>query len=482
MFSFKNNLGDFIAEHEKENLYDYFIETFQYDSLIKSEHNIVIGRKGTGKTATFYYLRNELGKDTRNHVCVIKPINFEIDGLIELYKGLTTDFETGFMTEAIWKFLIYTEIGKSIYNKIKDKPVYAITEAELRFIQYIEQNKEIFLPDFSSRLEQELERLKQHPTSLNQQNFKIRISEILHDSILIEVKNHLKNLLSKNRQLIVLIDNLDKSWRAGGDINVLSKFLLGLLGIVGRISRDLKGKPQEKIEFSFHLVLFLRSDIFKYLMLNAREPDKIEYARLRWNDSQVLFRVIESRFKKLSGLKTDSQDLWADYIVSAIKGTSIREWVSENVLPRPRDIIYLFNVAKDFAISRGHSKIETDDIISSHKDYSSWVFKSIIVENGITIGQMENFLYQLMGEPIIISNADIESYMKLAGIPASKLHEFIDHLVSLSLIGRETSPGRFEYEFEFDGDKKLKTLANKLGTNRFRIHNAFASYLESKMS
>jgi hypothetical protein len=53
----KVNFGEYIAEHENENLYDYFVETSHYDNLIKSEHNIVIGRKGTGKTATFYFER-----------------------------------------------------------------------------------------------------------------------------------------------------------------------------------------------------------------------------------------------------------------------------------------------------------------------------------------------------------------------------------------------------------------------------------------
>jgi hypothetical protein len=45
--------GEFIAEHESEGLSDYFVETVDFKNIVKSEYNIVIGRKGTGKTALF---------------------------------------------------------------------------------------------------------------------------------------------------------------------------------------------------------------------------------------------------------------------------------------------------------------------------------------------------------------------------------------------------------------------------------------------
>ena len=40
--------GEFLAEHEIDDLSDYYVETFNLDELIKNDYNIVIGRKGTG--------------------------------------------------------------------------------------------------------------------------------------------------------------------------------------------------------------------------------------------------------------------------------------------------------------------------------------------------------------------------------------------------------------------------------------------------
>lgn len=472
------NFGEFIAEHESENLYNYFVETSHYQNLIKSEHNIIIGRKGTGKTATLYFLEQELAEDVRNHICLIKPINFEVDGLIELFKNLNDEFEKGYITESIWKFLIYTEIARSLYMRIKEQPLYAYSIEESKFIEFIEAKSNIILSDFSTRLEQELEFLKASVNLESQQQFRIKIAEILHDGDLMDLKEHIKIVLNKKNRLIVLIDNLDKSWRTNSDISILSKFILGLLGTVGRISRELRGKPQEKLKFTFHLTLFLRSDIFKYIMSNAREPDKIEYSRLRWNDPEILFRVLEERFLELTEFSVLRDDLWGEFLIDKINGIELKEWIITKIIPRPRDVIYLFNVAKNFAVSRGHTKILENDIISAYEDYSNWIFKSVLVENGITIKQMENFMYNLMGENVYLKKEEIESFMQKSNIDNTNVEKFIDHLVSLSILGREIKPNQFEYEFEFDSDIKIKVLSEKLNTNRFKIHDAFIPYLD----
>ena len=478
----KINFGEFIAEHETENIYEYYIETAHYQNLIKSEHNIVIGRKGTGKTATLYYLEQELQNDVRNHVCLIKPVNFEIDGLLALYNNLNDEFEKGYMIEAIWKFLIYSEIAKSLYKTIKEKPLYALSDKESSFISYVEQNNSIILTDFSTRLEQELQSLSNINIE-NQRDFRIKISEILHNNIIRELRNHIVNNIRAKGKLVVLIDNLDKSWKKNSSLDILSKYILGLLGVVGRIAKEFRGNKHNPIKFTFHLTLFLRSDIFKYIMKSAREPDKIEYSRLLWHDPEILFRIIETRFVQLSDIEVDENDLWNKYIENTTNNTDTKKYIFSNIFPRPRDLIYFLTTAKNISVSRGHELITSDDLKSARKDYSNWVFKSILVENGITITQMENFMYNLMGENAILSEERIKKLAVDADITinsSSDLEKFIDHLVSLTILGREIKELTFEYEYEFDNDMKIKALANKLNSKRYKIHNALVPYLEIK--
>lgn len=479
------SFGEIIAEHEFLNLPEYYVENANSNALVKNEYNIVVGRKGTGKTATFYYLNQLLGADKRNHVITIKPITFEVDGLISLIEASKNEFEKGFLIECIWKFLIYSEIGKHLYDEIKAKPLYAVTKYETDFVSYIESMPSIFLSDFSTRLEEQIKNLKNNNISDidsgNNHEYRLKISELLHQSTLSTAREHFARILPKNHTLVVLIDNLDKSWRPNSRINVLSRYILGLLGVTGRIVSELSVVKSIQTNMSFRLTLFLRSDIFRYITMNAREPDKLEVTRLKWDDKELLFRIIEERFVELSNKSYERDDLWKKFFCSTVDGIDVKDYIMNVVFPRPRDIIYFLKAAKDKAVSRGHEKIEQLDLKSAYHEYSAWAFRSIIVENGITLKQMEDFMYELMASTSVLSRDSIIEKMQAAQIECDSpelIDKFIDHLVDLTILGRETRQGIFDYEYDVDQSKKLKVLSQKYGSNNYRIHNALIPYLE----
>ncbi len=473
--------GEYIAEHESSIVYDYYVDTAHKENIIKSEYNLVVGRKGTGKTATLYYLESAVSKDVRNLVVTIKPVNFEIDGLVELIKKLNSEFEKGYIIQSIWKFLIYTEVAKEIYYFVKNKPSYSLTELDNNIIKFVEENEKIILTDFSTRLEQELLHLQILQEINEQTEFREKLSQILHEKIIGRLKELIIDFMLKRNRLAILIDNLDKNWKKGKDIEVISKFILGLLGVIGRITKELKGNPKNPYDFDLNLVVFIRSDIFKHVLQFAREPDKIEYTKLRWDDSEVLFRIVEKRVEYFSDEKISSEAFWDKFIVKSVDGIDVKEYVTSCIIPRPRDLIYFLNSAKNIAISRGHSIIQSSDLEFAYTDYSNWVFNSVLVENGVTIQQMETFFYNCMGEASIMDLDQLKLLMKSIGIDIGNeaiVNKFIDHLCSMSFIGRETRPSHFSYDYDFDNIEKIKVLASKLGVQRFKVHNAFVPYLE----
>lgn len=471
--------GEFIAEHEANNIYDYYIERAHESNLIKSEYNIVVGRKGCGKTATLYFLEKEVHRDVRNEVIPIKPVNFEIDGLLQILDELQSDFEKGYIIQAIWKFLIYTEVIKEIYEIVKLKPLYALNPIDNDIIEFVENHSNIILCDFSTRLENEFHNMEILKEIKEQTLFRNKISEILHDGIISTLKDLIIAYMNKRKKLVILIDNLDKNWRKGANIELTSKFILGLLSVIGRISKELKGNPKKPNEFSLNLLVFLRSDIFRHVLEGAREPDKLEFYNLNWADNEVLIRVVNRRLEKLSKM-TDAEQFWNNNICKTIDGVPVREYILSCIIPRPRDIIYFLNAAKSIAMARGHDIITRDDIIAAHQDYSAWVFKSLLVENGVTIDQLHSFLYNTMGETSVLNSDDIERLMIESGILLENIttEYFIEHLCSLSFLGRETKPFAFSYDYDLLTNEKNMILAKKLGTNRYKIHNAFLPYLE----
>jgi len=112
-------LGEWIAENESDTVTDYFIPTASYNEALRSNHSIFIGRKGTGKSATFFKLDDELRRDARNHVCLIKPIAYELEGIVQLLSRAMEAAESGYLIESLWKYLISTELAPLFSNKLE---------------------------------------------------------------------------------------------------------------------------------------------------------------------------------------------------------------------------------------------------------------------------------------------------------------------------------------------------------------------------
>ncbi|GAX39034.1 P-loop ATPase, Sll1717 family [Nodularia sp. NIES-3585] len=479
------SFGEFLAEHESDELPDYYVETFNIQTLTKNDSNIVIGRKGTGKTATLYYLKSILEEDTRNHVCLIKPDNVEIDALVKILQVPSEEYERSYLVESVWKLLIYTEVAQSIYHKITLKPLYAVSPAETAFKEFVEENTDLILKDFSERLEEELENIRQ-ANIINKTEkiaqFKIKLAELIHQETLAEIKNHFSELFPKNRKIFVLIDNLDKSWKKDNKLKFQSELILGLLSVTEKIVKDLlsfRVKGQQK-HIDFHLTIFLRSDIFKYILDSAREPDKVEYTNLlRLGDREVLFRIIEQRFIELSKDQLLPENLWDKYIVKTVDELLVKNYIYEKLIPRPRDIIYFLKNAHEIAISRGHTVIEKEDLKLAYTNYSSWVVTSMMVENGITLDKLREFLYQLVGSPQVVDREFL--YVAMSDMNLSQSEEDLDKLVenlsTLSILGKEVSQDEFEFEYAFDSKDIINAKSKKFGSNRYKIHNALIPYL-----
>ena len=223
------NIGQSIAENEADELVRYFVETSAYREAKNKSLSLFIGRKGVGKTANLYKLWNEL--DTiKRLVCVIKPIQYEIEGIVELMNQLSS-VEKSYLIQSIWKYLIYTELLKTIYDKLEKRPAYYEKEpAEEEIYRFVEENKDIVLNEFSERTQKIIGELNDTRISgTNQEEYRLKVSEILHNRIISKARKLLSDYCGEKDQIVILIDNLDKSWTIDSDIEQISRFIYGLL-------------------------------------------------------------------------------------------------------------------------------------------------------------------------------------------------------------------------------------------------------------
>src|SRR5258708_39429820 len=76
-------LGDPRAENEMPTLDLYYLKTDQVERTVRGEANLVVGRKGSGKTALFIQVRNKIRFDKRNVVVDLKPESYQPRNLKE---------------------------------------------------------------------------------------------------------------------------------------------------------------------------------------------------------------------------------------------------------------------------------------------------------------------------------------------------------------------------------------------------------------
>jgi len=394
--------------------------------------------------------------------------------------------EKGFLTESVWKFLIYTELARSIFKTLSEKPnYYNYSESENNLINLVEQNSSLIQLDFSIRLEYVIKRVKNIGNNTIVAEQRIKISELLHNEIIWKLRKVLGIVLHDKHQVSILIDNLDKNWKQGADLQALSHFLLGLLSVSQRICDDFKKSDTWRKKVQLSVTIFLRSDIFSYIMKYAREKDKINYTRINWDDSLLLLRIIEERLT-LNEDFSHGEDIWETFFCSTVKGVNIKEFIIENIIPRPRDIIYVVRTALANAVNHKHSIIKEIDILDAQYKYSKFALDSLLVENVIGLENFENLIYEFVGMPEIVNESDIRLAMKKCQIPLEKEQIVLNLLCDRTFFGREVNSNDFRFQYNDDDSKKYEVMSRKIGESRsdklkrFKINKAFHSFLEIK--
>ena len=446
----KASLGEYLAENEKDQLENYFVETAEYEEALKTENYMIfVGRKGTGKTANLYYMVSEVGNDLRNFICVIKPIDYQLEGILELFSSISSKAVRMYLSNTIWKYLIYTEIAFNIYEDIKSRPShYMLSQSETELLEYIENNKLLIIDDFSVRLEKTINLLRQdNLTDLNIAEHQQKINERIHGTFLTYLLDYLSNVLSNKSKVYVLIDNLDKAWQKREDIEILAEFLFGLLGVSEDISKSFKRKNHRKNSANLAIIIYLRSDIFAHIARSARERDKLTHRWINWSDRVMLQKVIENRLIGSSEIKMTSDEIWKKFFVETIGEIPTRDYIVNQIIPRPRDIIYFSISALKRAINLDHVRIEESDIEHAKSDYSKHAFDSLVVEVDVEFDNIEEILIEFVGEEEIIDRNRLNEILQYAKVPQERVDDLINLLCDTTFLGRETKLNDFTFAY-----------------------------------
>ncbi len=449
------SVGEPVAENERQRLDAYFLETSTYYRALDDEVTIVVGRKGVGKSAQLYAMSEALMSDKRNHVCIVKPVGYELDGLVRVLQSIVDRSERGYLIESLWKFLLLSELARSVCHSLSDRPLHQEpNDAEKRLLEHYENHKDLYEPPFSERLDIAIRSLADVGKIEDSIEQRQRTSELLHSNQLRQLRDHLGAALTARTKVGILIDNLDSQWGTTGDIEHLAYLLWGLLEVSGDIVSQLKIENYRRKAVNASLTIFLRSDIFALIQPTALEQDKLPIQRIVWDDEEVLKRLVDMRLQ-FGVNNTETGDVvWQRFFPAEMVGIGTWDFVTNTVLPRPRDVIYLLAQAIATAINRGHSTVTEEDLLDAREKYSEYAFRSVVAEDDPRKGRLEAILYEFAGCPKIITRAEIEDRFLAVEVAASDVDFYIDLLCDVNFLAIESKDG---YQYARDeADREVK--------------------------
>jgi|WetSurMetagenome_2_1015567.scaffolds.fasta_scaffold44505_2 hypothetical protein len=471
------SLGDPMAENEFQNLATYYVQTDEYNRALRGEVNLVVGRKGTGKTALFFQVRDRIRRDKQNVVIDLKPEGYQLLKLKEQVLDLLSEGAKSHLITAFWEYLLLLEICRKVLEK--DRPRSHYDDSIIEDYKALEKLHHCGFGategDFSERLlllSQEIIDTFQekYGTAEHSRLTTDEVTNLLHSTSIAELRESLAKYLEQKGQVLVLFDNLDKGWSLSGIGSGDILILRCLIDAARKVQREMR-----KADVQMSCIVFVRNDIYELLMRSTPDFGKEARASLDWTDPDLLREVIRRRLaQNLSGHLSFEQ-VWGLTCVSHYLGEETSQFLIDRSLMRPRNLLKLVGYCKSFAVNLDHQKIEIVDIEKGLRSYSN----DLVIEADLELADVEpaarDLIYEFVGENPEISEEKLHLLLKNHGTTDEKLPMITDYLLYLGFLGVKLDQDKAHYIYDFGYDLRILKARHKKNTAQspFLLNPAF---------
>lgn len=377
----KIDLGKDEAEQD-ERLREYFLKTPNYKNALAGTKTIVIGRKGSGKSAIFILMGREL-EESGAIVIPVTPDQYSWSALKD-YK------EQGILPEQAhtnaWKLTLLA----SVVWQLNEKNLVVQNSKLVNYYQYL---RDAYVPTQHNWLHNIIEKMKKIIGGVKTPWISYDFGETGTVATPLRVTEEIKALLRsewpQGKQVRIIIDRLDDSWDASAESKHL---IIGLL----------KAANELNSAFSGHIIgtVFLRSDIYDNLFFDDQDKLRQNEETLFWNPDDLKAVVCERVRVSLGVDEPDNEVVWKNLFSSKSyrSRASAEKYIIDRTFKRPRDIISFVRFAIEEALRNGHSKIEpTDTRLAEEEKYSQSKYKDLIIEYQKQYPYVKDLLDSLSG-------------------------------------------------------------------------------------
>ena len=389
--------GDPAAENEATQLDSYFLETEQFRLTLTGDLNIILGRKGSGKTALFLQARNKVRADKSNIVVDLAPEGFQLIKLRELILDQLSHGTRKEFIAAYWEYIIWLEIAYKLLEKDEQR-----VRRDSRILEAYERLKAIYEErvdssgDFALRLSDLTSRIVDKYLNAVHGDQPIgaissRTLQIIYGSEIRTVRDEVLRYLKLKGIVCLLFDNLDRFWTPTGFAEIDTLIIIGLVECLQDIRRRF---ARSKIDFQW--AIFLRSDVFEFVVHGMADYGKLATASIEWTDREMLLQMFERRI--LHGFRDKQprfKTVWEEVSVPTIDGKPTLDFLLDASLMRPRYLIRLFETARRRAVTFGREKIGESDYKNGVEELAFQVLEDFDRELTDIVPDAKNLLFEL---------------------------------------------------------------------------------------
>lgn len=349
-----NPLGDTTAENDNRMLSEAFVETADFRTLIESDdRTVVVGRRGTGKSALFYQLNKHWERDKNTKVLTFSPEDTQIIGFRSLLKPLSESFNLSrAATRILWKYSLLMEILSFLNSHYKlSSTVKGDLELKFHIDRWLAVRGDILkkcrsiASGFLSNSDPE--------SSIGDLQYELDLS-MLEDKVI-------RALEKSDRNVIILMDRLDEGYEP-------DSIGIGIIAGLTYASIELNKKTK-----NIRPIIFLRDNIFRALA--KLDPDysrnvEGQVIRLHWDWAQLL-GLASKRMKIHFGLDIEKdQRVWDRCVAGELLGREGFKRCLQFTLYRPRDLLSLLNEAFFCAFRHNRQTAIQEDLEYAAKSIS----------------------------------------------------------------------------------------------------------------
>jgi hypothetical protein len=453
-----NSLGDGNAESEQD-FSRTFITTGDYRRVESNLRDLVLGGRGTGKSAICRKLETlETYPDADSkRIYWAAPLSSDSASWQSLERAANALSDPQSISRQ-WELTILLQCFEVVMNhlprNVKKRQVVRQLDREITKLLDRDKMKSVSEGRLSYIVETAVEILQRLPfkfvvkapfvpisvevrepsDSHNEPQLSQPEREQRRIALIESMYGVLKEVIPSDTTVLVLIDKLDDDWK-GRESQVTS--LVELLSAIMRLHGNL---IRTELRSAIRVVVFLRADIYEHLKQKGFD-DATKFTQhelhLRW-DIESLRSILDRRI--LAADQPEFESFRSLFSNERVGGRSLDQYLLTVAAPRPRDVIVFLRESIDNALNRMHERVSRTDVEDAESKYSYWRRQVIIEESRYSIPQLEEVLNSFVSRTPNYTPRELLRHLdivkKEAAVSMTK-PKIIDAMVEWGVIGVE---------------------------------------------